>query len=96
MKERELYSIKEARECLGGISRNSIYGLLHRGELGSVVIGNRRFISRAAIAELISKASTLKSPVDEPARYRGQESDGLIPATYLAPIRLSPQQRKKS
>ena len=94
MKERELYSIKEARECLGGISRNSIYGLLHRGELGSVVIGNRRFISRAAIAELISKASTQQSPVENPVHYR-YPGDGPLITTGLIPLRLNPQLRKK-
>ena len=94
MKERELYSIKEARECLGGISRNSIYGLLHRGELGSVVIGNRRFISRAAIAELISKASTQESPVADPVHYCNPDYGPLLSAG-LIPLRLNPQLRKK-
>lgn len=32
MQERALYSIKEARELLGGISRNGIYALLRTGE----------------------------------------------------------------
>jgi excisionase family DNA binding protein len=48
---RELYSIKEARELLGGISRNSIYELLRSGNLPSVVLGCRRFIAATAIAE---------------------------------------------
>jgi len=43
----ELYSIQEARKLLGGISRNTIYQLLRSGELASVVIGCRRFISAA-------------------------------------------------
>jgi hypothetical protein len=34
MKDRALYSITEARELLGGISRNTIYALLNSGELG--------------------------------------------------------------
>jgi hypothetical protein len=50
MNERELYSITEARERLGGISRNGIYALLRRGELASVVLGYRRFLSRDATA----------------------------------------------
>ena len=33
MKDRALYSIKEARELLGGISRNSIYRILGSGSL---------------------------------------------------------------
>jgi hypothetical protein len=35
MNDRELYSIQEARELLGGISRNSIYELLRSGRLAS-------------------------------------------------------------
>ena len=45
MKDRDLYSIDEARERLGGISRNSIYQLLHKGQLASVRIGTRRLVS---------------------------------------------------
>jgi hypothetical protein len=63
MQDRALYSIHEARKLLGGISRNGIYALLRTGELASVVIGCRRFISDAAIAALISKATTTVSEV---------------------------------
>lgn len=62
MHDRALYSIQEARKLLGGISRNTIYGLLRSGELASVVIGCRRFISPAAIAELIARSTTTTSP----------------------------------
>ena len=51
MQDRALYSIQEARKLLGGISRNTIYKLLRTGDLPSVVIGCRRFISSAAIAD---------------------------------------------
>jgi hypothetical protein len=51
MKNRALYSITEARELLGGMSRNTIYSLLHTGQLTSVVIGSRRFISQEAITQ---------------------------------------------
>ena len=44
MTDRALYSVTEARELLGRISRNSIYALLRNGELASVVLGCRRFI----------------------------------------------------
>ena len=70
MKTRSLYSIAEAREMLGGISRNTIYGLLHTGDLPSVVIGCRRFVSASAIAELIAKSTTAQSPAIDPARSR--------------------------
>jgi excisionase family DNA binding protein len=70
MNSRELYSIKEARELLGGISRNSIYELLRSGRLPSVVLGCRRFISAAAIVELIAKSTTTVSPSLDYARSR--------------------------
>ena len=70
MNGRELYSIKEARELLGGISRNSIYELLRSGRLPSVVLGCRRFIAAAAIEELIAKSTTTVSPSLDYARSR--------------------------
>jgi Helix-turn-helix domain len=68
--DRNLYSIAEARERLGGISRNSIYALLRSGELASVVLGCRRFITAVAIAELIAKSTTTVSPALDAARDR--------------------------
>ena len=62
MQDRALYSIQEARKLLGGISRNTIYGLLRIGQLASVVIGCRRFISSAAISELVARSTTTVSP----------------------------------
>jgi excisionase family DNA binding protein len=70
MNSRDLYSIKEAREMLGGISRNSIYELLRSGRLPSVVLGCRRFIAAAAITELIAKSTTTVSPSLDYARSR--------------------------
>lgn len=54
MKDRDLYSIDEAHERLGGISRNTIYEMLRKGELASVVLGCRRFIAADAITKLIN------------------------------------------
>jgi excisionase family DNA binding protein len=54
MKDRALYSIEEARERLGGISRNTLYQMLRKGELASVILGCRRFIAADAIAKLTS------------------------------------------
>jgi len=70
MKDRALYSITEARELLGGMSRNTIYSLLHTGQLTSVVIGSRRFISQEAISKLIERSSTTTSPALDAARER--------------------------
>ena len=74
MQDCALYSIQEARELLGGISRNTIYRLLRTGELASVVIGCRRCIPAAAIEALI-QASTIRvsrsrAGVREPRPHR--------------------------
>jgi hypothetical protein len=60
--DRVLYSIEETRACLGGISRSSLYALLRAGDLPSVVIGCRRFVSAKAIATLIRNSTTSVSP----------------------------------
>jgi hypothetical protein len=70
MQDRKLYSIKEARELLGGISRNGIYALLRTGDLASVVIGCRRFISDEAIGALINESTTTVSPSQDAVRSR--------------------------
>jgi hypothetical protein len=84
MDNRVLYSIKEARHLLGGISRNSIYALLRSGQLRSVVIGCRRFVEHTAIAELVEKSTTSESPSVDSARLRKPDQSGLplpLPAT---------------
>lgn len=78
MQDRALYSIQEARKLLGGISRNTIYRLLRTGELASVVIGCRRFISGAAIAELVARSTTTISPSLASTRSR-LAAQGVLP-----------------
>src|ERR1700704_2794048 len=68
MQHPELYSIQEARKLLGGISRNTIYQLLRSGELASVVIGCRRFLSAAATAELTPRPTPSVSPAGASTR----------------------------
>jgi hypothetical protein len=68
--DRALYSIEETRARLGGISRNSIYAMLRAGDLPSVVIGCRRFVSAEAIAALIRNATTSVSPSQDAVRSR--------------------------
>ena len=58
MRDRELYSIEEAQALLGGNSRNTIYAALRAGDLSSVLIGCRRFISAATIEEFIQASMT--------------------------------------
>jgi hypothetical protein len=86
MNGRVLYTIKEARQLLGGISRNSIYALLRSGNLPSVVIGCRRFIAHSAIAELVARSTTTESPSVDSARLRKPEQSDL-------PLPLHPLRR---
>jgi excisionase family DNA binding protein len=77
-----LYSIQESRKLLGGISRNTIYQLLRTGRLASVVIGSRRFISAAAIADLIERSTTTACP----SRVTPRRSES--PKQITLPLRL--------
>lgn len=77
MQDRALYSIQEARKLLGGISRNTIYQLLRTGQLASVPIGSRRFISGEAIADLIERSTTTVSPSRAAGRRRLPDQKGL-------------------
>jgi predicted DNA-binding transcriptional regulator AlpA len=81
--ERALYSIEETRARLGGISRNSLYDMLRAGELPSVVIGCRRFVSAEAIAALIRISTTSVSPSQDAVRSRRRvvNAGELLPST---------------
>jgi excisionase family DNA binding protein len=89
MQDRALYSIQEARKLLGGISRNTIYKLLRTGELPSVVIGCRRFISSAAIAEFIARSTTTVSPSLASTRSR-------LAGQSLLPLPLPTSRRNRA
>lgn len=49
---RQVYTVGEAAELLG-IGRSTAYELVARGELGSVKIGGRRFVTRPTIEAII-------------------------------------------
>ena len=51
--DREAYSVNEARQKLGGISRKTIYDLINSGDLVSFTLGRRRLISGNAIREYV-------------------------------------------
>jgi excisionase family DNA binding protein len=91
MQDRALYSIQDARKLLGGISRNTIYQLLRSGELASVVIGCRRFISAAAITELITRSTTTVSPARDSTRTH-RKRQGALPLP-LPPAPRAPGRR---
>lgn len=62
MDKPDLYTIREAMELLGKISRNTIYNLLRDGRLASLKIGRRRFIPPHAIKDFIDASTTTDSP----------------------------------
>ena len=51
----QLFSLAETRERLGGISRPTLYELFARGDLASVHIGARRFVTDTALGEYIAR-----------------------------------------
>jgi hypothetical protein len=79
MLDRALYSIQESRWLLGGISRNTIYDLMRTGQLASVLIGCRRFISADAIADLIARSTTTDSPSRVACRQRRPPDQQPLP-----------------
>jgi Helix-turn-helix domain len=89
MQDRTLYSIQQSRQLLGGISRNTIYQLLRTGRLASVVIGSRRFISAAAIADLIERSTTTASP----SRTTARRSKSPVQITLPLPLPSSVRAR---
>jgi predicted DNA-binding transcriptional regulator AlpA len=86
MQDRALYSIQETRKLLGGISRNTIYHLLRTGQLASVPIGSRRFISAEAIAELIDRSTTTVSP-SRTVRRRSLPDETALPLALPSSVR---------
>lgn len=59
--ERLLYPLPEVRERLGGISRTTLYALIGRGELDVVKIGQRSFITQAALTDFVARLSQTSS-----------------------------------
>ncbi len=52
------YGVEEARQCLGGISKVTLYKLIASGELKSFQIGKRRLISHNAIRNFVREQET--------------------------------------
>lgn len=47
--QRRLYSMREAAEQLGGITERMLFTLVMRGDVKSVRVGRRRFITAGAL-----------------------------------------------
>jgi len=56
MLDRDLYSLPEARERLGGISHSSVYKLIGRGDLRVTKVLGRTFVSAAEIKRFLEAA----------------------------------------
>lgn len=52
--ERLLYSVDQAADALGGMSRSRLYGLLADGTLASVRLGRRRLIPADALRAYVA------------------------------------------
>lgn len=48
------YSVDEAAQVLG-VSRGTIYSLIHRADFPALKVGNRQLISREGLAEWVRK-----------------------------------------
>lgn len=48
------YSVDEAAQVLG-VSRSTIYNLIHRADFPALKVGNRQLISREGLAEWVRK-----------------------------------------
>jgi excisionase family DNA binding protein len=68
--DRNLYTINETRERLGGMSRSFIYTLIASGRLASVKIGRRRFVPKDAIDAFVASAARTRMPVRVPMKIR--------------------------
>lgn len=78
MSKADLYTIQEAMEVLGGISRGTVYKLMREGVLASVLIGRRRFVPCRAIDNFIASATTTQSPSLKSSRRGSQPQLQLI------------------
>lgn len=52
--EKAVYNVAEAAEALG-VSRSTIYQLIHREDFPTLKIANRRLISREGLREWVRK-----------------------------------------
>ena len=68
MKKRVAYSLSEAGDLLGGISRDTIYRLEKSGDLRLVRIGGRRFVPASEIKRLTAVPDKSNLP-DDPAEW---------------------------
>lgn len=48
-----LYSVEDARQYLGGIGRNTLYGHINTQALESLMIGSRRFFTKEQLDSFI-------------------------------------------
>lgn len=82
MTERLAYSIAEAADAIG-ISQDTVYRLIQRGKVHSVLVGKRRLVPRASLLELLGISN------EEPEDRAAANGPGAVSAT--APATLVPR-----
>jgi excisionase family DNA binding protein len=82
MKERLAFSIAEAADAIG-ISRDTVYRLIQRGEIHSVLVGKRRLIPRASLLQLLG---TTEEPEDRAAASGLGAISLTAPASSVPPM----------
>jgi hypothetical protein len=91
MKTRDLYPIEDARFLLGGISRNTIYGLIRAGDLTTVTIGRRRFVAASAIDRFIERVSqpVVLQAVSRASRIAARQLPLALAARFVTSPRVA-------
>ncbi len=66
--ERDAYTVRQARQRLGGISQEMIYKPIRSGELQTFLIGTLRMISPEAIKAYVRKRESEPAPLRKSTR----------------------------
>ncbi len=78
--ERDCYTVRQARERLGGLSQEMIYKSIRSGELKTFLIGALRMISPEAIKAYVRKRESEPAPLRKSTR-RKNPNDQTVPGT---------------
>jgi excisionase family DNA binding protein len=70
----QAYSIEETANRLG-VHRTTVYDLINTGRLGSIKVGGRRLIPRAALLALLEPVPEEAAHPDSPVTPNGGQTD---------------------
>lgn len=80
MTERLAFTIAEAAETIG-VSQDTVYRLIQRGEVRSVLLGKRRLIPRASLLKVLGVAA--EEPEDRAVANNSEAFSFAVPETLL-------------